>query len=66
MSDEKLARIAKWLPLLIAAGYFTFLIATWYEYIQSRKASMESFDRAIEEWLRNKDVPVEDVRKDDT
>lgn len=62
MSDESLTRVAKWLPLLIAAGYFAFLIATWYEYIQSRKASMEAFDKAIEEWLKNKDVPVEERR----
>lgn len=65
MEQEQIKKLTAWIPLLIAAGYFAFLIATWYEFIQTRRATMESFDSAVEEWLRNKDKPVEDAAKHD-
>lgn len=53
-------KLTPWIPLAIAAGYFLFLTATWYQFIQSRKQVMETFDAAVEEWLRTKPKPEAD------
>lgn len=41
--------ITKWLPLLIAAGYFLFLIATWQRFIMT--------DAKIKELIAKIEVP---------
>jgi hypothetical protein len=35
--EQILKRISPWIPLLIAAGYFVFLIATWQQFITNQK-----------------------------
>lgn len=49
--EEKLRKLLPWIPLLIAAGYFMFLIGTWQRFTASQQRNQELFDRKVEEWL---------------
>lgn len=40
-------KIGVWVPLLIAAGYFIFLIATWQKFTVNMKAADERFDQML-------------------
>lgn len=40
----KLEKITPWIPLLIAAGYFLFLIKTWQAFTVNMKAADQRFD----------------------
>ena len=45
--EKALAKIAPWVPLMIAAGYFLFLVATWQKFTTNLKASDERFDAML-------------------
>ncbi len=45
--EKALGKIAPWRPLMIAAGYFLFLVATWQRFTINLKASDERFDAML-------------------
>lgn len=54
MTDEKLARYLRWVPLAIAAGYFVFLIATWSQFIRGQQEMRSKFDEELDKWMKEK------------
>ena len=45
--ERTLAKIAPWVPLMIAAGYFLFLVMTWQKFVINLKASDQRFDEML-------------------
>jgi hypothetical protein len=45
--EKALAKVAPWIPLMIAAGYFLFLVATWQRFTTNLKAADERFDQML-------------------
>jgi hypothetical protein len=51
--EKALGKIAPWIPLLIAAGYFLFLVATWTRFTTNLKAADERFDEMLKKLEAN-------------
>lgn len=60
VSDEKLLQVLKWLPLLIAVGYFTFLIGSWYKFLQVQNQKYATFEEEYAAWRAGKDAANSD------
>lgn len=43
-----ITKLTPWLPLMIVAGYFLFLIATWMKYNTTIKLATEPVCKAVE------------------
>lgn len=43
----KIEKLTPWIPLIIAAGYFLFLVATWQKFTVNLKAADERFDQML-------------------
>lgn len=48
MNVETLKKITPWIPLMIAAGYFLFLVGSWHVMTANLKAADARFDAMIE------------------
>lgn len=55
----KWEKVAKFLPLAIAAAYFTFLIASWARFLRTQAEMKAKVDKALDEWLASQDKPAE-------
>ena len=43
----KIEKLTPWIPLMIAAGYFLFLAATWANFIRNSKTIQERLDTVL-------------------
>jgi hypothetical protein len=44
VNENLLRKITPWLPVLIVAGYFIFLVATWQRYILTNREIMKHLE----------------------
>lgn len=50
--EKYVVKITPWIPLMIAAGYFLFLIMTWQSMLVNMKASDARFDAMLKKFER--------------
>jgi hypothetical protein len=45
--DIKIEKLAPWIPVVIAAGYFLFLVMSWQAYVTNMRANNAKLDEAL-------------------